>query len=159
MSKLNIVYVDDQREILTTLSKDLQIFTDYVNIEECESAVEALEIIDEIDAEGGMIAIIISDHIMPEMSGVEFLSKIQHDSRFVETRKILLTGQATHQDTIQAINEAKIERYIEKPWNTKQIQDIVKKELTNYLFEQGVEYQKYMPVLDNETLLKRISKM
>ncbi len=110
MEKLTIVYVDDQREVLSTLSTDLEIFSEYVNLEECESAIEALEIIEEIDDEGDMLAIVISDHIMPEMSGVEFLSKVHQDTRFPLTKKILLTGQATHEDTINAINNAKIQR-------------------------------------------------
>ncbi len=88
MNDLAIIYVDDQREILSTLSKDLEMFSEYINIEECESAVEAIEIIEEIDAEGGKVAIIISDHIMPEMSGVEFLSKMHQDSRFTAKKNI-----------------------------------------------------------------------
>jgi two-component system chemotaxis response regulator CheY len=38
---------------------------------------------------------------------------------FKETRKILLTGQANHADTIRAVNEAHIDNYFEKPWIQK----------------------------------------
>ncbi len=158
MDKLTIVYVDDQREILSTLSKDLEIFSEYVNLEECESAVEAIEIIEQIDSEGDMVAIIISDHIMPEMSGVEFLSKMHQDSRFKKSKKILLTGQATHQDTIEAINNAKIQRYIEKPWTSEDIHSVVKRQLTNYILEKGIDYKPYMSILDQTTLLEFLQK-
>ncbi len=154
MNKLTIVYVDDQREVLSTLSKDLEIFSEHINIEECESAIEAIEIIEDIDSEGDMVAIIISDHIMPEMSGVEFLSKMHHDSRFTATKKILLTGQATHEDTIEAINNAKIQNYIEKPWQSEHIQNTVKTQLTNYIIEKGIDYTPYMPILDKNTLFE-----
>ncbi|PIE85991.1 MAG: hypothetical protein CSA05_02740 [Bacteroidia bacterium] len=158
MDKLAIVYVDDQREVLSTLSSDLEIFSEYVNLEECESAVEALEIIDEIDGEGDMLAIVISDHIMPEMSGVEFLSKVHQDSRFPLTKKILLTGQATHEDTIEAINNAKIQRYITKPWKSEEIHEVVKKQLTHYILEKGIDYMPYMNILDKKTLFELLSK-
>ncbi len=158
MNKLTIVYVDDQREILSTLSKDLEPFSELVNLEECESGVEALEIIEEVDSEGDMVAIIISDHIMPEMSGVEFLSTIHQDGRFSETKKVLLTGQATHEDTIEAINKAKIQRYIEKPWKSEDIQQIVQQLLTHYIIEKGIDYMPYMSILDKKTLFELLSK-
>ncbi len=158
MDKLTIVYVDDQREVLSTLSKDLEIFSDYVNLEECESAIEALEIIEEIDDEGDKLAIVISDHIMPEMSGVEFLSKVHQDSRFSSTKKILLTGQATHEDTINAINNAKIQRYIAKPWQSEEVHEVVKKQLTHYILEQGIDYMPYMAILDKTALFELLSK-
>ncbi len=158
MEKLTIVYVDDQREVLSTLSTDLEIFSEYVNLEECESAIEALEIIEEIDDEGDMLAIVISDHIMPEMSGVEFLSKVHQDTRFPLTKKILLTGQATHEDTINAINNAKIQRYISKPWKSEEVQEVVKKQLTHYILEKGIDYVPYMNILDQKTLLELLSK-
>ncbi len=158
MDKLTIVYVDDQREVLSTLSTDLEIFSEYVNLEECESAIEALEIIEEIDEEGDMLAIVISDHIMPEMSGVEFLSKVHQDSRFPVTKKILLTGQATHEDTINAINNAKIQRYIAKPWKSEEVHEVIKKQLTYYILEKGIDYMPYMPILDKKTLFELLSK-
>ncbi len=158
MEKLTIVYVDDQREVLSTLSQDLELFSEYVNLEECESAIEALEIIEEIDAEGDMLAIVISDHIMPEMSGVEFLSKVHQDSRFPVTKKILLTGQATHEDTIDAINNAKIQRYIAKPWKSEEVHEVIKKQLTYYIMEKGIDYMPYMPILDKKTLFEILSK-
>ncbi|PID88054.1 MAG: hypothetical protein CSB06_02210 [Bacteroidia bacterium] len=158
MNKLTIIYVDDQREILSTLSKDLESFSKYVNLEECESAIEALEIIDQIDADGDLLAVVISDHIMPEMSGVEFLTKLQQDSRFPVTKKILLTGQATHKDTIEAINNAKIQSYIEKPWKPEKITAEIKKQLTHYILEKGIDYMPYMEILDKEVLFKILSK-
>lgn len=153
MDKLTIIYVDDQREVLSTLSKDLQVFEKLVNVEECESANEALELMNDIDASGDHIAVIISDHIMPGKSGVEFLTETNNDDRFPHTKKMLLTGQATHQDTITAINQARIEKYIEKPWSSDDIVEAVQILLTLYILETGIEYEKYMPVLHNTTLL------
>ncbi len=153
MDKLNILYVDDQREVLSTLAKDLQVFEKYMAVEECESAGEALNLINEIDREGDFVAVIICDHIMPGMSGVDFLSRVTSDGRFSSTRKMMLTGQATHQDTIMAINQARIEKYIEKPWKKEELVEAVKILLTHYLMDTGIEYQNYLPVLHQPTLL------
>lgn len=158
MDKLNIIYVDDQREVLTTLSKDLQVFEKFVNIEECESADEAMELINEIDSAGDHLAVLISDHIMPGISGVQFLSQINNDSRFRITKKVLLTGQATHQDTITAINQANIEKYIEKPWKSETLIDGVKVLLTHYIFNAGLDYQPYAQILDQPTLLAYLQR-
>ena len=106
MDKLNLICVDDQREVLSAVLQDLQSLSQWLNIEDCESADEVLELMDELDAEGEMIALIISDHVMPGKTGVELLTEISKDSRFIHTRKVLLTGQATHTDTINAINSA-----------------------------------------------------
>ncbi len=156
MDKLNIIYVDDQREVLSTLSKDLQVFESLINIDECETADEALELINEIDSDGDHIAVIISDHIMPGKNGVEFLTEINNDGRFGLTKKMLLTGQATHKDTITAINQAHIQKYIEKPWDSEDLVNAIKILLTQYIFDAGIDYDAYMTILDQTTLLNNL---
>lgn len=158
MDKLNIIYVDDQREVLSTISKDLQVFEKYISLEECESADEALNVLNEIEAESDYAAVIISDHIMPGKNGVEFLIEVNNDPCFSTTKKMLLTGQATHKDTIEAINEANIDNYIEKPWKAEKLVQIVKALLTEYVIAKGLDYQKYIPILDQQTLLENLSK-
>lgn len=100
MEKINIVCVDDQREVLSAVLQDLTPLKEWLTIEDCESAEEALELIEDLDAQGEHIALVISDHVMPGQSGVELLTEISQDRRFTHTKKVLLTGQATHQDTI-----------------------------------------------------------
>lgn len=156
MEKLIILCVDDQREVLSALTKDLAIFEEYTDIEECDGGEEALEVLDEIDAEGNFPALIISDHVMPDMTGVEFMTEVNQDERFKNTRKILLTGLATHKDTIQAINKAGIDRYIEKPWSKENLINNVKELLTEFLFDQGLDYQPFQKIIDQNTLLERL---
>jgi two-component system chemotaxis response regulator CheY len=91
MEKLNVICVDDQREVLSAVLQDLEPLHQWLNIEDCESAGEVLELMDELDAEGEMIALIISDHVMPGKTGVELLTEVSQDSRFVRTRKVLWT--------------------------------------------------------------------
>ncbi len=156
MEKLNLICVDDQREVLSAVLLDLEPLAQWLNIEDCESAGEALALMDELDAEGEMIAMVISDHVMPGKTGVEFLAEISQDSRFVHTRKVLLTGQATHTDTINAINTAGIDRYFEKPWQANQLLDCVRNLVTKYIFDMGLDYTQYHEHLDQSVVFERL---
>ncbi len=156
MEKINLICVDDQREVLNAVLQDLTPLKSWVNIEECESASEALDLMEELDNEGGHIALIISDHIMPGKSGVELLTEISQDYRFLITKKVLLTGQATHQDTIMAINRARIESYIEKPWNASELLALSRRLITEYIFDKGLEYTDYQAHLDQQVVLDRL---
>lgn len=154
MEKIAIIYLDDQREVLSTISKELALFEELFQVEECESAEEAYDLMEELDSKGEHIAVLVSDHIMPGKNGVDFLSEVNADMRFVSTKKILLTGMATHQDTIMAINNARIDKYIEKPWKSEMLVDMVKELLTRFIFEKGLDYQKYIKLLDQKVLFE-----
>ncbi|OEE72592.1 response regulator [Vibrio genomosp. F6] len=156
MEKLNLICVDDQREVLSAVLQDLDSLSNWVNIEDCESAAEVLELMDDLDASGEFIALIISDHVMPGQTGVELLSEISQDSRFKETKKILLTGQATHSDTITAINSAGINQYFEKPWSGKTLVDTARTLITEYIFDKGFDYTDYQENLDQNVVLARL---
>ncbi len=59
--------------------------------------------------------LIISDFLMPEMNGLEFLREAK--KIYPETSMILLTGYADKENAIRAINEVGLYKYIEKPWD------------------------------------------
>lgn len=156
MEKLNLICVDDQREVLSAVLQDLNSLTDWLNIEECESANEALALLDELDASGEHVAVIISDHVMAGKTGVELLCEISEDGRFSNTKKVLLTGQATHQDTITAINRARIESYFEKPWQANVLLERIRALVTEYVFDAGLDYSDYQTHLDQQVVLNRL---
>ncbi|WP_315918009.1 response regulator [Vibrio fluvialis] len=156
MEKLNIICVDDQREVLSAVLQDLEPLATWLNIEDCESAYEVLDLMDDLDAQGEHIALIISDHVMPGKTGVDLLTEVAEDSRFKGTKKVLLTGQATHTDTINAINAAGIDRYFEKPWNAKALVECVRSLVTEYVFERGMDYTEWHDHLDQKIFLARL---
>ncbi len=158
MDKVYIICVDDQPEVLNTIASQLDELSPPLNIDLCESGKEAFALCEEIDAAGDYVALVISDHVMPHMSGVELLESINEDVRFAHTRKILLTGLATHEDTIQAINRAEIDNYIEKPWVKEDLVTIIKTLVTHFLLEKGIDHTKYSSCLDQETLYEILRK-
>lgn len=156
MNQLAIICVDDQREVLSSLLHDLGEFAETFSLIDCESADEAMEAIEEIDAEGAQIALIISDHVMPTKTGVQFLTELEADRRFHNTKKLLLTGLATHEDTITAINKARIDLYIAKPWDAPHLTAAVRILITQFVFDAGLDYQEYEGLLDVDVVLERL---
>lgn len=156
METLNIICVDDQQEVLDSVMRDLRPLTSHVRLEEASSVADCLQLIDQIDADGDHVAIVISDQVMPGETGTELLGKVAADRRFTKTRKILLTGQATHADTINAINDGHIDNYIEKPWQPEKLLATVKRLLTLYVLDAGLDHSEYMPVLDTTTLFTKL---
>ncbi|MBR1982456.1 MAG: response regulator [Akkermansia sp.] len=156
METLNIICVDDQQEVLDSVMRDLRPLTPHVRLEEASSVADCLQLIDQIDDDGDHVAIVISDQVMPGETGTELLGKVAADRRFTKTRKVLLTGQATHADTINAINDGHIDNYIEKPWQPEKLLATVKRLLTLYVLDAGLDHTEYMPVLDPTTLFTKL---
>lgn len=153
-----MVCIDDQPEVLNALEQDLEELEDYFTIETCDNGEEALKLMEELDDKEYYPGVVISDQVMPAMSGVELLRTIREDGRFDRTQKILLTGQATHDDTIEAINHGGLDFYIRKPWDKTALIDTVKKAMTRFILVSGLEYTPYLPVLDQSLLYELLHK-
>jgi two-component system NtrC family sensor kinase len=79
-------------------------------------------LLDAPDAEGAFavlerepVHVVISDHRMPGMSGVEFLRIVKE--RWPGIQRVLLTGQADSSAIEEAVNRSEIFRFIWKPWD------------------------------------------
>ena len=156
MEKINVICVDDQPEVLDAVIRDLRPLERHFRIEEVESAAECRALLDELDGRGEMIGLVISDHVMPGESGTELLGAISRDHRFRYTRKVLLTGQATHADTITAINQARIDHYFEKPWQAEELITVARRLLTEFIVDSGLDFDELIPVLDQQVLYQRL---
>jgi len=64
---------------------------------------------------------------MPEMSGAEFLSEVF--VQWPQTIRILLTGYADLQSTIDAVNRGRIYNYCNKPWNDEELKLLIRNAL------------------------------
>ena len=60
-------------------------------------------------------ALVISDFVMPQMNGIDFLIEVK--KLYNDVSMILLTGYADKENAIRAINEVGIYKYVEKPWD------------------------------------------
>lgn len=109
MIKGKIVVVDDER-IVTSAFKTLLKVEGFSDAHFFNSPKDALDYLKDNQPD-----LVISDFLMPEMNGLEFLSEVK--KLYPEVSKILLTGYADKENAIKAINEIGLYRYIEKPWN------------------------------------------
>lgn len=145
MKKPVIICVDDEPTILDSLEIDLlKAFEDKYLIETAESGEEALELLSELLAENYEVPLVISDHIMPNMKGDELLRNVHAVSP--KSLTIMLTGQADLSAVTNAINYAKLYRYIAKPWQSDDLKLTVTEAIYKYfqdkqLAEKQVELQ------------------
>ena len=73
MEKPEIICVDDEREVLAALKRDLAEFKDYCNLTYANPPKETQEVLEDLDAERQTeVALIVCDHIMPGKNGVDF---------------------------------------------------------------------------------------
>jgi len=105
----NILVVDDD-VIVTSALKTLFKVEGIKNFVMFNDPLEAIEYLKENEP-----CIIVSDFMMPQMNGLEFLTEAK--KIYPDVSKILLTGYADKENAIRAINEVGLYRYIEKPWD------------------------------------------
>jgi two-component system chemotaxis response regulator CheY len=153
MTRPAILCVDDQSEVLESVLRDIESFEEHFDIYDCDSPDDARAVLEECDVNGVPVALIISDHVMPDETGVDFLASVHRDGRFAVTRKLLLTGLATHEDTIRAINEAKIDQYIPKPWDPEKVKSTMRVLLSRAIHDLDLNFADFSGSMDPETVL------
>jgi signal transduction histidine kinase len=106
-TKITILYLDDESHNLSAFKAS---FRRTFNVHIANTANEAIEIIEKENPQ-----IVIADHRMPLVTGVEFFEKIK--TEFPDPIRILLTAYTSSQTVIDAINKGHIDRYMMKPWD------------------------------------------
>lgn len=149
MKKPVILCVDDEKIILDSLEEQIlnRLGNDF-DVELAESGEEGLEIINELDNEGRELAVVVSDQLMPGMKGDEFLIKVHQTHP--QTVKILLTGQASLDAVQNAINHARLYRYVNKPWEENDLMLTIEEAARSYL--------QYLQLLEYNRLLRALNK-
>lgn len=156
--KIYILVVEDEPEVLDSIVRDISDFESMFPIEMADTAEEAREQIELILDKGDEIGLILCDHVLPGDNGVELLVEMQNNEMTVQTRKVLITGQAGLQETVRAVNEADLKHYIAKPWEKEELLEIVKELLTDYVVAHVKNPLPYMHLLDGERIAEFIRK-
>src|SRR6187431_41339 len=107
-----IIIIDDDTQVLRAIQRDIRNqYRDEYKIAATESAVEALEVIKELKLKNEVVALFISDQRMPEMEGITFLETA--NEIFPAAKKILLTAYSDIEAAIKAINNVKLDYYLQ----------------------------------------------
>jgi len=107
-STIKVLFVDDEREILNALKRQISLVDEFDGI----FLTNPLEVLDTIDEED--IQIIVADVVMPQQDGISLLQEVK--VRYPEVTRILLTAYGDYNTSIRAINEAEVFGFITKPW-------------------------------------------
>lgn len=118
-----IMIVDDERIVTDTLRGYLELETEF-SILTFQSPLEALK-----ELPDNPVDLVISDYLMPEMNGLIFLTEVK--KIYPDVPRIILTAYADKDNAIQAINKVGIFQYVEKPWENKQLELIIRNALMN----------------------------
>lgn len=166
MKKKYILCVDDEATVLSSLKQELKsgLGAEY-SFEVAESGEEGLDLVKNILTKGHDLPVVISDQLMPGMKGDQFLVNLQGLSP--QTRKILLTGQASATAVGNALNHANLYRFLSKPWDAEDICLTVKEALKTFYLEHNLEVQnrtlkninKYSLLLGSEIRLEKWAEL
>lgn len=157
MNRLVILCIEDEQEVREAIARDLEDFEPVFLVEVAEDAADAKQVISDVRSQGDEVALVIADHLLPGIQGTDFLIELHHTEDGERIKKVLLTGQAGHDDTIRAINEADLDHYISKPWTREQLHGVVREQLTDYVLANVADVLPYLPVLDGPRLLERLA--
>jgi two-component system phosphate regulon response regulator PhoB len=157
MTELAILIVEDEPEVRDALIRDVAPFEGQFRIEAAEDVDDARAALKSLSASGQNVALVLCDHLLPGVHGVDFLIELNEDKATRPARKVLVTGQAGLEDTIRAVNDADLDHYIAKPWAEADLQDIVREQLTEYVSRWVDDLLPYIPVLDGAKLMAIIA--
>lgn len=130
-----VLIIDDEPNVLSVL--DALLASQY----ECQTATNAIEALEYLKKE--TYDLVLSDIVMPGMSGLELLEEINRLSR--ETIVILISGNLNIQSAIEAMRRGAYD-YVTKPFNLSDVETAVERALrhqsllkSNLLYEQHLE--------------------
>ncbi|MFH1516167.1 MAG: HD domain-containing phosphohydrolase [bacterium] len=118
-----VLFVDDDVNILNAYQRT---FRRYYEIECCEGPEAGLKSLNE----NGPFAVVVSDLKMPVMNGIEFLSEASDVAP--DTVRIMLTGNADLDTSIEAVNEGRIFRFLLKPCPNELFKDSLDAGINQY---------------------------
>lgn len=139
---ITVLYVDDEEMNLTSFSAN---FRKEFNVLTANSAHQALETID-----SQRVDVVITDHMMPDISGVELLEKLKDSHPTIG--RILITGCNDINIVIEAINRCEVYRFLTKPWVKKDLSQTI--EAAYYSNQEKLQQEKKAEELErtNEQL-------
>lgn len=119
MKKPVLLCVDDDPQVLNAIDRDLrQEFRRQYRVVRAGSGQEALSTVRELHEREEPLALVLADQRMPDLEGVEVLARTRE--LFPDAKRVLLTAYADTEAAIRAINSARLDHYLMKPWDPPQ---------------------------------------
>lgn len=122
-----ILLVDDEANVLSALTRAL--FDEPYEVTCAQSGEEALELLAHTP-----FKLVISDERMQGMQGSELLAAVKE--RWPHTLRILLTGHATLEAAMKAVNQGEIYRFFTKPWDDTELKFAIRSAIERFDLEE-----------------------
>ncbi|HBC74739.1 MAG TPA: hypothetical protein DC017_07795 [Candidatus Wallbacteria bacterium] len=115
-NKRVMLFVDDDLIMVKLLKNTLSAtYKDDFLYATALSAAEALKDIEKLYSAGVEVALIVTDWLMPEMKGDEFILKVHENHPEIKT--IMISGYASQQVIENISEKLKLSAFITKPWD------------------------------------------
>jgi len=118
-----ILYVDDEPMALETFKRQ---FKRDFTILTAESAVQGMEVLKQQE-----VALVLSDHRMPQTTGAQFLSQVQ--VAHPDAVRMILTAYADMESVVDAINLGHVHRYLTKPYEERDVRLVLREGIERYV--------------------------
>jgi len=132
--KRTLLVIDDEADVCQSVADLLR---REFRVLQATSAAQGAQLMNDNE-----VHIIITDQRMPQISGVEFLTKAK--TNYPHAIRMLFTGYADLEAIIAAINQGHIFRFIKKPWQPEELEAAVREAAAEYdlLVRQEEELQR-----------------
>lgn len=142
----SILLIDDEEAILDIMAMTLA--DEGYDLRTANSAAEGLKVLNEFNN----FSLIISDQMMPGMTGVQFF--VQARGICPEAMRVLLTGYTDTDAIIDAINSGGIHLYLTKPWRKDDLLFAINQMLTKVELQMENRRLDELVKKQNEELLE-----
>ena len=116
MARPVLLTVDDDPDVLLSIERDLrQRYASKYRILSAKSGMAALQLLKRLLQRNDPVALLLVDHRMPEMNGIETL--LEAIKLYPGAKRVLLTAYADTEAAIKAINDVQLNHYLLKPWH------------------------------------------
>ncbi|PSW17275.1 ATPase [Photobacterium sanctipauli] len=154
MNSFAIVCLDDDPRIVEQLNQDLAEFAGLFDICNAYSIAEANDTLEFIEQGNQRVAMVICDNELGSDNGVDFLVSLEQYPASKQARSILLNDKPQLDTIMQAVNEGRLHYCLTKPWNRKELKQVVTKELTSFILKHPEEdWLRYSQLLDHRRIL------
>lgn len=127
--KCSLLVVDDEPSILDTLNMLLTREFDVLTADSADAAQQFFAT--------RKVDIILSDQKMPRVSGVQLLEWVKVNSP--RTIRLMMTGFAEVEETINAINRGEVFRFLLKPWQPDHLHEVLRTAAKTFVLEHSHE--------------------
>ena len=139
MNKRSVLYLDDE-EICLRLFREA--FAGEYDVRTAMTVSEARRILSESAAE-----IVISDQVMPELEGTEFLREVA--DQYPLCYRMMLTGNASVGDVVNEIRVGVVNLFVAKPWTQTEMRQALERASASYELNHKVRQIRLLQQTDS----------